>query len=220
MCAKLASMAHWSRPMGLPLWTVADKKILWSHPVDRNIALQILDYAKSCNFDYSALTGGTCYFSHNSVRINWFLQYNKIAASQGMATIPLEYLDGDNCVIEGDMYKLLIYEIHPGDFEKASKYLESQHDISCTSSEKGMLDIMAANVDKGTGVAQLCQILGIEKHELCVFGDYHNDLPMFGEAGFPIAMANAHDLLKNDALVVTDTNDNDGVAKAIYEYIL
>ena len=26
--------------------------------------------------------------------------------------------------------------------------------INCTSSEKGLLDIMAANVDKGTGVAQ------------------------------------------------------------------
>ncbi|MCJ7695815.1 MAG: Cof-type HAD-IIB family hydrolase [Anaerolineaceae bacterium] len=194
--------------------------LLWSHPVDRHLALQILDYAKSADFDYSALTGGVCFFSRNSIRIKWFLQYNEIAASQEMATIPLEYLNGDNHVVEGDIFKILIYEIHPGDYEKATSYLDKQNGISCTTSEKGMIDIMAANVDKGTGVAQLRRILGVEKHEVCVFGDYHNDLPMFKEAGFPIAMANAHKEVKQNALAVTDTNDNDGIAKAIYKYIL
>jgi len=197
-----------------------DGSLLWSRPIDRQSAIQILDYSKNADFDYSALTGGACYFSRNSVRIKWFLHYNEIATLQRMAKIPLEYLNGDNQVVKGDIYKIIVYEIHPGDFEKASLYLESIKEIGYTSSEKGMIDVMAVDVDKGTGIAQLRRILGIEKHEICVFGDYHNDLPMFKEAGFPIAMANADEIVKQSALAVTDTNDNDGVANAIYKYIL
>jgi hydroxymethylpyrimidine pyrophosphatase-like HAD family hydrolase len=79
---------------------------------------------------------------------------------------------------------------------------------------------MKAHVDKGTGVVELRDFLGVEKAEVCVFGDYLNDLPMFFEAGFPIAMGNAHESLKGNALFVTDHYDDDGIAKAIHEYIL
>ena len=197
-----------------------DKQLLWSNPVDPQLAQEILDYCRSCNFDYSALTGGASYFSKNSVRIQWFLQYNEIAASQGLRLMSLVNFNGDHSVIEGDIFKILVYEIHPGDFDKAYKHFSKLDGISCTSSEKGLLDIMAANVHKGTGLAQLKRILGVSTEQVCVFGDYFNDLPMFAEAGLPIAMANAHSRVKEQALAITASNDEDGVAQAIYEYIL
>ena len=205
---------------GAAIVDTRDRRMLWSRPVDRNIAFEIMDYAKEQGFDYSALTGDACYFSPNSIRIRWFWQYNEIAAERNMDLIPLVFFSDNHAIVEGDIFKALIYEIHPGDFKSASSYLRKFEGINCTSSEKGLLDIMAANIDKGTGVVQLKRILGVSKEEVCVFGDYFNDLPMFQEAGFPIAMANAHDRVKTDALAVTDTNDNDGIAKAIYQYIL
>ncbi|HCN86751.1 MAG TPA: Cof-type HAD-IIB family hydrolase, partial [Enterococcus faecalis] len=47
-----------------------------------------------------------------------------------------------------------------------------------------------------------------------------NDLPMIEYAGLGVAMANAIPLVKEAADVVTDTNDQDGVAKAVEKYIL
>ena len=205
---------------GAAIVDTRDRKMLWSRPVERKIAFKIMEYAKDHGFDYSALTGDTCYFSPNSTRIRWFWQYNEIAAARNMDLIPLEYFSGNHEILQGDIFKILIYENSPGEFKTASSYLQDMAGISCTSSEKGLLDIMAANVDKGTGVAQLKRILGVHREEVCVFGDYFNDLPMFQEAGFPIAMANAHEKVKNDALAVTDSNDSDGIAKAIYQYIL
>ena len=80
--------------------------------------------------------------------------------------------------------------------------------------------MLPAGVNKGVGVKQLRRILGIKKEEICVFGDYTNDLPMFAEAGFPIAMENALCELKENALLIADHHDNDGVAQAMYQYIL
>ncbi len=195
-------------------------KVLWSRPIDRQLAMQILDFAKEHSYDYSALTGDACYFSKNSIRIERFLQYNQIAVENGLAAIPIEYFENDHQVVNGDIYKILIFEIHPGDFEEASVFLKTVDGIDFTSSEEGLLDVMAAGVDKGVGVAQLREIMGIHKNELCVFGDYLNDLPMFLEAGFPIAMENACDSVKEAALAIADHFDRDGIAKAIYKYIL
>ena len=197
-----------------------EHKILTSHPINRQTALTILEYADDCHFDYSALTGSACYFSQNSIRIRRFLQYNEIAAAREMDLIPIIYFNGRNDIVKGEIYKILIQELHPGDFGKASEFLQSIDGISCTSSESGLIDIMKTKVDKGTGVAELRQILGVKKENVCVFGDYLNDLPMFFEAGFPVAMGNAHETLKENAVAITDHYDNDGIAKAIYEYIL
>ena len=50
------------------------------------------------------------------------------------------------------------------------------------------------------------------------FGDGSNDLSMIRAAGTGVAMANADQALKDAADYVTDTNDNDGVAKAIERF--
>ncbi len=197
-----------------------DGKILASHPIERQRALEILENAAKNNFDYAALTPTACYFSTNSIRVQRFLQYNEIANAQAMETIPIQYLDESHDEIEGEIYKILIQELQPGDLETASAFLNEVAGISVTNSEEGLLDVMKANVDKGTGVAELRQLLGVGKAEVCVFGDYLNDLPMFFESGLPIAMENAHELLKENALVITGHYDDDGIAKAIYDYIL
>jgi hydroxymethylpyrimidine pyrophosphatase-like HAD family hydrolase len=54
-----------------------------------------------------------------------------------------------------------------------------------------------------------------------VLGDMTNDLEMFAAAGFPIAMGNAPDHVKAAAKgVAPGTNDEDGWAGAIDQYIL
>jgi len=194
--------------------------ILWDQHIRPAIAEKILYFARQHNYDYSILTGKECFFSPNSVRIQRFQQYNTQAAFQGLPTIPLIYLNGNQNAIESNIYKILIDENQPEKFKKAYRFLESIDGINFTCSEAGLLDMLPAGVNKGVGVKQLRRILGIKKEEICVFGDYTNDLPMFAEAGFPIAMENALCELKENALLIADHHDNDGVAQAMYQYIL
>ena len=50
-----------------------------------------------------------------------------------------------------------------------------------------------------------------------VIGDSFNDYSMFTEFPVSFAMENAMPEIKEIAKYITDTNDNDGVAKAIYK---
>ncbi|MQS98579.1 Cof-type HAD-IIB family hydrolase [Companilactobacillus halodurans] len=81
------------------------------------------------------------------------------------------------------------------------------------------IEIMHQNVNKGKGLKQLSQALNINSDEVMAFGDEKNDLPMLDFAKHAIAMGNGSDLAKSHANYVTDTNDNDGIAKALNKLV-
>jgi Cof subfamily protein (haloacid dehalogenase superfamily) len=86
---------------------------------------------------------------------------------------------------------------------------------SAARSQSYYLDITPAGRDKGTFVEAMAARLGIEPQEIVTIGDMSNDLAMFAKSGLSFAMGNASDEVKARATHVTDTNDNDGFAKAI-----
>lgn len=81
------------------------------------------------------------------------------------------------------------------------------------------IHITHALATKGHAVERLIEMLGVKKEETIGVGDSSNDLPLFRAVGFKVAMGNASDELKSQADFVTDTVDNDGLAKIIRDYI-
>lgn len=67
---------------------------------------------------------------------------------------------------------------------------------------------------KRNALEHICGKLSIEPKEILAFGDDYNDLEML-ELCTGVAMGNAISEVKAAAEFVTDTNDNDGVAKFI-----
>jgi hydroxymethylpyrimidine pyrophosphatase-like HAD family hydrolase len=47
-----------------------------------------------------------------------------------------------------------------------------------------------------------------------------SDVPMFRKSGLSIAMGNAGEAVKAQASTVTDSNENDGFAKAVRKFLL
>jgi Cof subfamily protein (haloacid dehalogenase superfamily) len=183
--------------------------------------IKLLEYCAERNLDHVAAAVDGCYYSRNSRRIKRFEQYNEIAARENLRQIPLFPLDEKDALPETrEIYKVLVSGLSNRQLEETAAYIESLHELSWTSSEAGMLDIGAVGVNKGSGVENLARLMGFNKEEMCVFGDYLNDIPMFEAAGFSIAMGNADEAVKNRASAVTLTNDEDGVAQAIKTYIL
>jgi len=81
------------------------------------------------------------------------------------------------------------------------------------------LEIMHRDVNKGIGLQKLTEILGIDASEVMAFGDEQNDIPMFKFAGTAVSMGNGSKLAKAEADHITDTNDNDGIAKALTKLV-
>ena len=80
-------------------------------------------------------------------------------------------------------------------------------------------DVMRKGCNKKNAVKMVIDKFGINHDEIIVIGDGGNDLSMFDYAKLKIAMKNGSDLLKQKADFITDTNNNDGVAKAIKKFI-
>lgn len=83
-----------------------------------------------------------------------------------------------------------------------------------------LLEFMTKGVTKAYGLSLLAEDLGIERSEVMTLGDEENDLPMIVYAGLGVAMENAVPIVKENADYITDTNENDGVAKAVEKFVL
>ena len=92
-------------------------------------------------------------------------------------------------------------------------------EIKVTSSTWNDLEFNSPLAHKGNALARFAEHLGCTIDNCMSFGDGLNDLTMIEAAGIGVAMANARDEVKSVADYITSTNDDDGVAKAIYEFV-
>jgi Cof subfamily protein (haloacid dehalogenase superfamily) len=91
---------------------------------------------------------------------------------------------------------------------------------SATRSQSYYLDVTHPSANKGAVVATLSKLLNISPEQIVTIGDMPNDILMFRKSGFSIAMGNASDEVKAQASAVTDSNENDGFAKAVRKFVL
>ncbi len=91
---------------------------------------------------------------------------------------------------------------------------------SVVRSQRYYLDITPAGTSKGLLLAELARRLGVRIDEIVTIGDMENDVPMFRNSGFGIAMGNASAEVKGAANAVTLANDEDGFAEAIERIVL
>jgi Cof subfamily protein (haloacid dehalogenase superfamily) len=91
---------------------------------------------------------------------------------------------------------------------------------SAARSQPYYLDVTHPQANKGVVVATLSKHLNIPPEQIATMGDMPNDVLMFRQSGFSIAMGNASDEVKAQASAVTDSNENEGFAKAVRQFIL
>jgi Cof subfamily protein (haloacid dehalogenase superfamily) len=91
---------------------------------------------------------------------------------------------------------------------------------SAARSQPYYLDVTHPEANKGAVVATLSKLLSIPPEQIATMGDMPNDVLMFRKSGFSIAMGNASDEVKAQASAVTDSNENDGFAKAVRKFVL
>ncbi|MEP6968650.1 MAG: Cof-type HAD-IIB family hydrolase [Pseudomonadota bacterium] len=91
---------------------------------------------------------------------------------------------------------------------------------SAARSQPYYLDVTHPAANKGAVVKTLSRRLGIPAAQIATIGDMPNDVLMFAQSGFSIAMGNAAAEVKARADAVTDANDDEGFAKAVRRFIL
>ncbi len=120
-----------------------------------------------------------------------------------------------------DIIKVMMID-EPEILDEGMKKLPSEvyEKYSVAKSAPFFLEFFNKEASKGIGVKLLAEHLGIKREEIITVGDEMNDYSMIEYAGLGVAMGNACEKIKEIANFVTDTNNNDGVAKVVEEFII
>ncbi len=82
------------------------------------------------------------------------------------------------------------------------------------------LEINSGKSGKGIALLKLGEQLGISREEIMACGDAPNDWNMLEQVGFPVVMENGDEETKKKAAFITRSNEEDGVAYAIEQFVL
>lgn len=81
-------------------------------------------------------------------------------------------------------------------------------------------EVSSKNVDKWFAIEKVMELENIKKEEVMALGDNNNDIVMIKNAGLGVAMGHSNEQVKKVADYITVDNNEDGVAKAIEQYVL
>ncbi|WP_369888440.1 Cof-type HAD-IIB family hydrolase [Bacillus halotolerans] len=98
--------------------------------------------------------------------------------------------------------------------------LRKNKELEITNSSPTNIEVNALGINKAAALATVSEKLGFTMENVMAMGDSLNDIAMIKEAGLGVAMGNAQDVVKETADWITDTNIEDGVAKAIRHWVL
>jgi Cof subfamily protein (haloacid dehalogenase superfamily) len=91
---------------------------------------------------------------------------------------------------------------------------------SATRSQPYYLDVTHPNANKGQVVLDLSRLLNIPTEQIMTIGDGPNDVLMFQRSGFSTAMGNASLEVQRAASSVTTSNEQEGFANALEQFVL
>jgi len=120
----------------------------------------------------------------------------------------------DDCIL----YKILASSKERPLYEGVEGILTE--DAYHTIATNDLVQIMSKEATKWSGIQKMLAHFGIDPEETVFFGDDNDDLEPIQKAGLGVAVANAIPAVLRIADRVTGSNDEDGVARFIENYIL
>ena len=92
--------------------------------------------------------------------------------------------------------------------------------VAASRSQDYYLDVTHPQANKGAVVTFLSQRYGLAEEEIATIGDMPNDVLMFARSGLSVAMGQSGRGVHRAARHVTTSNDEDGFANAVENFIL
>lgn len=115
--------------------------------------------------------------------------------------------------------KFVAIDEDAGKLQEIRKKLLQIKEVEVSQSWYNNIEVMVKGVSKGSAMETVARSYGISPEHILSIGDHHNDKSMIEMAGYSVAMDNAEEELKQTASYVTQSNDEDGFAKAIYRFL-
>ena len=206
---------------GARVLNIVTEEVLHASMISVEKAEQILIILKKYDVIAEIFIDGVCYAEHEVLKRAYEFFDNPSMA---------EYIINTRVPVKNVMEKLheanvpvdKVHVIFCNLDEKKAAYEELQKidGLEIASAYGNNLEVNKEGTDKGKGLLRLGETLGICREEIMACGDGMNDYEMLKAVGFAVAMENGHPKVKEIADYITQSNDEDGVAKAIEKFVL
>ena len=130
-------------------------------------------------------------------------------------------LDKDSILTNWDINKIKVNKLIATPHDENSvkivkeKLMETGYAIMDETNKSGTFEIYNSKYTKGYGVKKVLELLNIDKEKSYCFGDGENDLEMFQEVQYPIAMKGYYEKLALYAYDYTEDVKNEGIQKGL-----
>lgn len=129
---------------------------------------------------------------------------------------------------DGDVQKIMLFARNTQVSDLSSQVLDAIRlelaarfpEIKVTSSTWNNIELNIRTAHKGNALKRFAEHLGLGLANCMAFGDGMNDFTMVKAAGLGVAMANAEPEVKRVAKWIAPSNDDDGVAAGLEEWVL
>lgn len=179
-----------------------------------------LDYLSQAIREYPQIcltvTGEKHYYAV-SAEVPDLVQYDAGLVFDEAVPTTLEALKNSSEVFFQAMF---MGEPHVIDPFQAEQELQLAENFSVVRSQDYIFEAMPKGYTKASTLQKLTEELGYTSEEVMAIGDAANDLEMLAFAYHSVAMGNASTIIQEKCRYVTSSNDQAGVAKAIYDYVL
>lgn len=197
---------------GAEVWDGKTHALLKRETLPVALAREVAEFAAERDCYAQTYSGAKFYYSREG-------QYARAYAESSMLTG--EYVGDLAAFITAPTSKILMMD-DPGKIAhmlaEARERFSGRAAVTC--SKPYFLEINPLRATKGVALQWCGDRLGFAPENAVAFGDSLNDLSMLEAAGLGIAMGNAREDVKRRVHTVCLTNDEDGVARYIDQYLL
>lgn len=187
-------------------------KTLTSHPMDVDLAREIVKFSKNLDLEIILPYKNTIYTRNDN-------KYPKGEAT--MLKMDYKIVANLEDIIDFAPNKILFAQDPDRIEEPSQKLKEKFGDVTeQVKSARFYYEVMPKGPSKGKSLLEIADIFGIDQKDIIAFGDEMNDETMIQMAGVGVAMGNAVEGIKQIADYITLTNDEDGIAYYLDKFVL
>ena len=211
-----------------------DGQILKASTINKKCIKEVLNWLNDNKYFYEVCTGKNI-FLHSNAQIvleNDFYKAkikdsslstgilnhmtNLIFSQEGV-----ELIDDINDIINADLdyCSITAVSFDKDKLKKGRELFSNQQELSLVISSEFNFEMVDINASKGNSLEYLANHLNINLKDVVAIGDNYNDISMFKKAGISVAMGNSKEDIKQICSYVSISNDLNGVAHAINEFI-
>ncbi len=197
---------------GCCIQRVGNVTILYENPMSLASTKRILEMSKEYNWYLQMYIDDKMLIHHETPR--------SLAYVKATGATPHYVADTFYNVEKGPLKILMIDEQRV--LDKAAQIItrELGQEVQAVRSKTTYLELIKKGCSKGDAMMAMAREWNIRPEQIMAIGNSQNDISMMQAAAISVAVGNAEENVKEIAHIITDSNNDDGVAKVLEQYIL